>query len=215
MRALKFLVAAARRSSSSLVGVLCRRAYARPARGALAAHRQARARVRARAAARLRQDARPADMKGKVWLLNVWASWCVSCRVEHPLLVELAKANVVPIVGLNYKDRRRRGAAVARAARRSVHALGRRRRRPRRHRLRRLRRARDLRRSTRPGVIRYKQIGPITAEALEQTILPLMREAASAHEDPLRRALRSRSPALASRQAAERSPHPTPRSSSA
>ena len=43
-------------------------------------------------------------MKGQVWLLNVWASWCVSCRDEHPLLVELAKANVVPIIGLNYKD---------------------------------------------------------------------------------------------------------------
>ena len=44
------------------------------------------------------------DLKGKVWLLNVWASWCVSCRDEHPLLVELAKQNIVPIYGLNYKD---------------------------------------------------------------------------------------------------------------
>jgi cytochrome c biogenesis protein CcmG/thiol:disulfide interchange protein DsbE len=47
----------------------------------------------------------PADMKGKVWLLNVWASWCVSCRQEHPLLVSLAKEGSVPIVGLNYKDK--------------------------------------------------------------------------------------------------------------
>ena len=46
----------------------------------------------------------PADMKGKVWLLNVWASWCVSCRQEHPLLVSFAKNGAVPIVGLNYKD---------------------------------------------------------------------------------------------------------------
>ena len=46
------------------------------------------------------------DMLGKVWLLNVWASWCVSCREEHPVLVELAKRNVVPIYGLNYKDTR-------------------------------------------------------------------------------------------------------------
>lgn len=46
----------------------------------------------------------PADMKGKVWLLNVWASWCVSCRQEHPLLVELGRKNVVPVVGLNYKE---------------------------------------------------------------------------------------------------------------
>lgn len=45
-----------------------------------------------------------ADLKGKVWLLNVWASWCVSCRDEHPLLIELAKQNRVLLVGLNYKD---------------------------------------------------------------------------------------------------------------
>jgi cytochrome c biogenesis protein CcmG/thiol:disulfide interchange protein DsbE len=44
-------------------------------------------------------------MKGKVWLFNVWASWCVSCRQEHPLLVSLAKEGSVPIVGLNYKDK--------------------------------------------------------------------------------------------------------------
>jgi cytochrome c biogenesis protein CcmG/thiol:disulfide interchange protein DsbE len=47
----------------------------------------------------------PQDMKGQVWLLNVWASWCVACRQEHPLLVELAKRKAVPIVGLNYKDK--------------------------------------------------------------------------------------------------------------
>jgi len=46
------------------------------------------------------------DMRGKVWLLNVWASWCVACRVEHPLLVELSGKGVVPIYGLNYKDKR-------------------------------------------------------------------------------------------------------------
>jgi cytochrome c biogenesis protein CcmG/thiol:disulfide interchange protein DsbE len=45
-------------------------------------------------------------MRGQVWLLNVWASWCVSCRDEHPVLVDLAKRNLVPIVGLNYKDQR-------------------------------------------------------------------------------------------------------------
>jgi cytochrome c biogenesis protein CcmG/thiol:disulfide interchange protein DsbE len=45
-----------------------------------------------------------ADMKGQVWMLNVWASWCVSCREEHPVLVDLAKRKVVPIYGLNYKD---------------------------------------------------------------------------------------------------------------
>ena len=45
-----------------------------------------------------------ADMKGQVWLLNVWASWCAPCREEHPLLVALAREKAVPIVGLNYKD---------------------------------------------------------------------------------------------------------------
>ena len=45
------------------------------------------------------------DMAGKVWLLNVWASWCVSCREEHPYLMELSRANVLPIIGLNYKDK--------------------------------------------------------------------------------------------------------------
>ena len=46
-----------------------------------------------------------ADMKGKVWLLNVWGSWCVSCRYEHPVLNALAKKGVIPIIGLNWKDR--------------------------------------------------------------------------------------------------------------
>jgi cytochrome c biogenesis protein CcmG/thiol:disulfide interchange protein DsbE len=46
----------------------------------------------------------PEDMKGKVWMLNVWASWCVSCRAEHPILVELGKKNIVPVIGLNYKE---------------------------------------------------------------------------------------------------------------
>jgi cytochrome c biogenesis protein CcmG/thiol:disulfide interchange protein DsbE len=47
----------------------------------------------------------PQQMQGQVWLLNVWASWCVACLQEHPLLVQLAKRNAVPIVGLNYKDK--------------------------------------------------------------------------------------------------------------
>jgi cytochrome c biogenesis protein CcmG/thiol:disulfide interchange protein DsbE len=46
------------------------------------------------------------DLQGQVWLLNVWASWCVACREEHPLLVEFARKKLVPIYGLNYKDGR-------------------------------------------------------------------------------------------------------------
>ena len=47
----------------------------------------------------------PKDMHGKVWVFNVWASWCVSCRAEHPVLIDLARRNIVPVVGLNYKDK--------------------------------------------------------------------------------------------------------------
>jgi cytochrome c biogenesis protein CcmG/thiol:disulfide interchange protein DsbE len=46
------------------------------------------------------------DLHGKVWVLNVWASWCVACREEHALMVEMSKLHVVPIYGLNYKDKR-------------------------------------------------------------------------------------------------------------
>ena len=50
----------------------------------------------------------PADMKGQVWLLNVWAPWCVSCRQEHKLLMALKQSgSAPPIVGLNWKDRNR------------------------------------------------------------------------------------------------------------
>ena len=48
----------------------------------------------------------PNDMKGKVWLLNVWGSWCGKCIEELPVLQELARQNIVPIYGLNYKDKR-------------------------------------------------------------------------------------------------------------
>ena len=117
----------------------------------------------------------PEDMKGKVWLLNVWASWCVSCRVEHPLLVEMARQKVVPIVGLNYKDKREDGVQwLARFGDPYVLSVH------------------DLEGNVgidygvygvpetfvidKAGVIRYKQIGPITPEALEKTILPLIRK---------------------------------------
>ena len=116
-----------------------------------------------------------ADMRGHVWLLNVWASWCVSCREEHPLLVALAKANVVPVIGLAYKDKREDGLAWL-AANGDPYKLS----------------IVDLDGRVgidfgvygvpetfvidKAGVIRYKQIGPLTADALKQTILPLVRD---------------------------------------
>ena len=54
----------------------------------------------------------PADMKGRVWLLNVWAPWCVSCRQEHPVLMGLARIQPTPIVGLNWKDKEREAAQL-------------------------------------------------------------------------------------------------------
>jgi len=117
----------------------------------------------------------PADMKGRVWLLNVWASWCGSCRQEHPVLMGLAQNAVVPLVGLDYKD----GAADARqwlAQHGDPYLLS------------------AVDRDGRVGIdygvygvpetyvidkagtIRYKQVGPVTAEALDTTILPLIRE---------------------------------------
>lgn len=54
----------------------------------------------------------PADMKGQVWMLNVWAPWCVSCRQEHGFLMQLAQSKVIPIVGLNWKDKDREAEAL-------------------------------------------------------------------------------------------------------
>ena len=116
-----------------------------------------------------------ADMRGQVWLLNVWASWCVSCRVEHPLLVALAKADVVPVIGLAYKDKPEDGLAwlasngdpyrmsiVDRDGRVGIDfgVYG----------------VPETFVIDKSGIIRYKQIGPLTADALDKTILPLVRE---------------------------------------
>jgi len=115
------------------------------------------------------------DMRGQVWMLNVWASWCVSCRVEHPLLVDLARQNIVPVIGLAYKDKPADGLAwlasngdpyklsiVDQDGRVGIDfgVYG----------------VPETFVIDKMGIIRYKQIGPLTAEALKQTILPLVRE---------------------------------------
>jgi len=115
------------------------------------------------------------DMRGQVWLLNVWASWCSGCREEHPVLVEFAKTRVVPIVGLDYKEQ-------PDAARRWLANFGN----PY------VASVSDLDGRTgiefgvygvpetfvidKAGVIRYKQIGPITPKVLHDTILPLVKK---------------------------------------
>jgi len=116
-----------------------------------------------------------ADLKGRVTLVNVFASWCVACREEHPLLVKLAASGKVAIIGVDYKDERpaarqylqRFGDPYALIIYDRQGKLG-----------------LDLGVYGVPetyvvdshGIIRYKQIGPFTAAVLRDTILPLVKQ---------------------------------------
>jgi len=115
----------------------------------------------------------PEDVKGKVWILNVWASWCVACREEHPMLVELGRSQVAPLIGLDYKDKRQDALGLLQRQG-NPYVLS----------------AVDVDGRVgidygvygvpetyvidKQGIIRYKQIGPITRETLEKTIYPLV-----------------------------------------
>ena len=51
------------------------------------------------------ETANPKNWRGQVWVLNVFASWCVACNIEHPILMKLAKENPnIKLIGLAYKD---------------------------------------------------------------------------------------------------------------
>jgi len=114
-------------------------------------------------------------MKGQVWILNVWASWCPPCLVEHPVVSALAKQGVVPVIGLNYKDTRedalpwlRRNGDPYRlvaydAAGRigidyGVYGVP------------------ETYVIDRRGVIRYKRIGPLTPAITRDRVQPLLKE---------------------------------------
>jgi len=115
------------------------------------------------------------EMRGKVWLLNVWASWCITCRDEHPLLLQYARSKAVPIYGLNYKDKREDALSwlgelgdpyvlsVSDLDGRVGIDYG-------------VYGAPETYLIDRNGVIRFKQIGPVTPDIWEQKILPLAKE---------------------------------------
>jgi cytochrome c biogenesis protein CcmG/thiol:disulfide interchange protein DsbE len=115
------------------------------------------------------------EMRGKVWILNVWASWCVSCADEHPFLLEYARSEAVPIYGLNWKDQREDALSWL-AERGDPYVLS----------------ISDLDGRVaidygvygapetylidRSGVIRLKQVGPLTPDIWNKDFLPLVQQ---------------------------------------
>jgi cytochrome c biogenesis protein CcmG, thiol:disulfide interchange protein DsbE len=115
------------------------------------------------------------EMRGKVWLLNVWATWCVVCREEHPMLLEIARSGAVPIYGLDSKDQRDDALAWLRDlgdpyvlslsdvdGRVGIDygVYG----------------APETFLIDKNGVIRFKQIGPVTPDVWQKQMLPLVKE---------------------------------------
>ena len=115
------------------------------------------------------------DLKGKVYLVNVWASWCVACKVEHPLLMEIARQAVAPIIGLDYKDESADGlkwladhgnpyqVSLMDTDGRVGIELG-------------VYGVPETFVIDAKGIIRYKHIGPIDAEVLTRVLLPKIQE---------------------------------------
>ncbi len=117
----------------------------------------------------------PTQMRGKVWLLNVWGSWCPACREEHPFLLEIAKSGAVPIYGLSWKDKREDALAVLSELGdpyvlnvsdfdgRVAIDYG-------------ITGAPETYLIDKQGIIRYKEVGQLTPEIMQQKILPMVRE---------------------------------------
>jgi cytochrome c biogenesis protein CcmG, thiol:disulfide interchange protein DsbE len=115
------------------------------------------------------------DMLGRVWILNVWASWCPPCLIEHPIVTDLARSGLAPVVGLNYKDARedalpwlsRNGdpykISVQDVAGRIAIDYG-------------VYGVPETYVIDRDGVIRFKHVGPLTPEVAERRIRPLLKE---------------------------------------
>ncbi len=115
------------------------------------------------------------DLKGQVSLVNIFGSWCVSCRIEHPVLMELAEAGDVPVMGLNWKDPPGEGTAWLKKYGDPYTLIG---------------NDYDGRVAIdfgvtgapetfvidRNGRIRYKQTGPITPQIWREDIEPVIRE---------------------------------------
>lgn len=120
---------------------------------------------------KLRRD----ELLGKVWVLNVWASWCAPCREEHPLVMELARRKLAPVYGLNYKDTRPAGMAFLTQLGNPYEAslfdadgrvgidygvYG----------------VPETFVVDKQGTVRFKHIGPLTPEVLEKKLTPLLKE---------------------------------------
>lgn len=118
------------------------------------------------------------DMLGKVWILNVWASWCPPCLIEHPVITGLAKSGTAPIVGLNYKDAREQALpwlarngdpfylSVYDAEGRIAIDYG-------------VYGVPETYVIDRRGVIRYKHVGPLAPETARDKLQPLVKELSS------------------------------------
>lgn len=115
------------------------------------------------------------DFMGKPWLLNVWATWCPSCRAEHATLVKLSRETDTVIVGLNWKDEAEAAKEWLRTLGNPYDAV-----------------AFDPTGRTaidwgvygapetyvidKQGIVRFKQTGPVDDEIIRTEILPLLRE---------------------------------------